>query len=533
VVSKAQPGSAKPQHEIWRRNPALFITQALVNPQTGGRFELFEAERVFLKCAFRPTADGDLPYRDILWSCIKKSGKSTFGALCLLYVVVCLGGNYAEAYIISNDLAQAQDRVFTSAARIVKASPLIKAAITSTRITFSNGSYIEALPADYRGAAGVEPCMIVVDEAWGYTTEASRRLYEEVTTTPTRKPSVRMITSYAGFVGESVLLEDLVARGMSGQQIARDLYTQPGMIAFISHGLIAPWQTQAWLDEARRSTRASAFRRQYENNFAASESQFVSPEEWDAIVEPELKPVLVDTGLPIWVGMDLGLRHDSTAIIAVAWNGNRIRLVEHKIFVPVGGTLDIEGTAAAAILSLRSRFRVMAVYFDPWQAINLAQTLGRQGVLMQEWPQTVGNLSMMANNLMDLVKYRQLVSYPAPDLREAIAKTVIIESTRGLRLGKAKQSDRVDPVIALAMACIGCMQAGSVVLSDADREFWQRAQTTLQAMAERERANLMPSLAPPAESRLDGRGEDWSAYEDAVQSSRGSGGRFGGRRGTW
>jgi hypothetical protein len=38
-----------------------------------------------------------------------------------------------------------------------------------------------------------------------------------------------MIVSYAGFTGESVLLENLVNRGKAGEQIAKDLYAQPGM----------------------------------------------------------------------------------------------------------------------------------------------------------------------------------------------------------------------------------------------------------------------------------------------------------------
>src|SRR5271163_3979225 len=240
----------KNQLAKWRRDPASFMTQALIDPQTGGRFELFEAERIFLDRAFRPNADGDLPYRDILWSCIKKSGKSTFGALCMLYTVICLGGPFAEAFVIANDLQQASDRIFTSAARIVEASPLLQAKVTGDRITFSNGSYIQALASDYRSGAGVEPTIILADEIWGFTSESSQRLYEEVTTTPTTKPSVRMVTSYAGFTGESTLLERLVKRGLAGEQIAKDLYTQPGMIAFVSHRRLAPWQSESWLEEA-------------------------------------------------------------------------------------------------------------------------------------------------------------------------------------------------------------------------------------------------------------------------------------------
>jgi hypothetical protein len=192
----------------WRHHPALYITQALINPENGRRFELFEAERVFLSHAFAPNAQGDLPYKDILWSCIKKSGKSTFGAVCMLYTVICLGGRFAEAYVIANDYDQSQSRIFTATARIVEASTSIKAKITNDRITFSNGAFIQALASDYRGAAGVEPVFVIADELWGFTSESSQRLYEECCPTPTRHPSVRMIVSYAGFAGEKCVARE-------------------------------------------------------------------------------------------------------------------------------------------------------------------------------------------------------------------------------------------------------------------------------------------------------------------------------------
>src|SRR4051794_14125347 len=47
------------------------------------------------------------------------------------------------------------------------------------------------------------------DELWGYTSERARRLWDEMITSPARKISCRLTTTYAGFTGESVLLEEL------------------------------------------------------------------------------------------------------------------------------------------------------------------------------------------------------------------------------------------------------------------------------------------------------------------------------------
>jgi len=47
------------------------------------------------------------------------------------------------------------------------------------------------------------------EEIWAVTSENGRRLFEELTSVPTRKNSVKFIATYSGFEGESQLLMDL------------------------------------------------------------------------------------------------------------------------------------------------------------------------------------------------------------------------------------------------------------------------------------------------------------------------------------
>ena len=71
----------------------------------------------------------------------------------------------------------------------------------------STGSTITALASDYAGAAGSNPSFITFDELWAYTSERSRRLWDELSpAVPTRLVSVRLTTTYAGYDGESELL---------------------------------------------------------------------------------------------------------------------------------------------------------------------------------------------------------------------------------------------------------------------------------------------------------------------------------------
>jgi hypothetical protein len=93
---------------------AAWIEATLVDPETGALFVLTEAEREFLAHAFELTPDGRLRYPELVFSAIKKSGKTAFAAMVLIYVIVVLGGRYAEGFCCANDFEQSQGRVWAS-----------------------------------------------------------------------------------------------------------------------------------------------------------------------------------------------------------------------------------------------------------------------------------------------------------------------------------------------------------------------------------------------------------------------------------
>src|SRR5262249_42842634 len=149
----------------------------------------------FLRRAFTIGPDGRLKYSELVYSCPKKSGKTGFAAMLAIYVAVVLGGPYAEIWCLANDYEQSQGRVFQAAARIVRASPLLRnaAKVTQDRVLFSGtGSFIAAAASDAAGFAGSNPSLTIFDELWAYTSERSRRLFDESTPSPTRKISGRL-----------------------------------------------------------------------------------------------------------------------------------------------------------------------------------------------------------------------------------------------------------------------------------------------------------------------------------------------------
>jgi hypothetical protein len=78
---------------------------------------------------------------------------------------------------------------------------------------------------------------------------------------------------------------------------------------------------------------------------------------------------------------------------------------------------------------------------------------------MEEFPQSVPNLTAASQNLYDAIKGRNIVSYPSEPIRLAISRAVAIESSRGWRIGKALQSHKIDVVVALGMAALAATRA--------------------------------------------------------------------------
>jgi phage terminase large subunit-like protein len=451
--------------ERYLRDPIAFITEVLVNPETGRPFELYPAQELWLREALTLMPDGTLPYSELVYSAPKKSGKTASAAMVVLYVVTVLGGPFAEAYAVANDFDQAQGRVYQAIARIVEASPLLRsgAKVGANRIEFlPTGSTITALAADYAGAAGTNPTITVFDELWAYTSERLHRLWDEMVPVPTRRVSVRLTVTYAGFEGESKLLEDLYRSGLKGEEVAPSLYRQPGLLMYWSHDPVAPWQTPAWIAQMRRQLRLNAFLRMVENRFVSGEEAFIPVEWWDRAATERRLSALVDKRLQVVLGVDAALKRDTAAVVACSWehSDKRVRLVDHRIFTPTKGeTLDLEATLEDTVRTFAGRFRVKEVRYDPWQFQRSAQTLARAGLPMVEFPQTIPNLTSMGSNLYELLKDGNLVAYADPDVRLAIQRAVAVETARGLKITKEKASHKIDVVVALAIAALGAVEA--------------------------------------------------------------------------
>lgn len=278
---------------------------------------------------------------------------------------------------------------------------------------------------------------------------------------PTRKIAARLTVTYAGFEGKSALLEELYKRGLEQPKIGEDLYGGDGLLMFWSHRPVAPWQDAAWAISMRRE-RASAYQRQFLNEFAVSASTFIDMDRWDDCVDERLSPVPVDLFMDVWVGLDASVKHDQTAIFAVTYDKKtkRFRTINHVVFQPMPEQpIDFEATIEKTLRDWCRKYRVKQIFYDPHQMQAVAQRLIRDRIPMVEFPQTQPNLTAASQCLYELINGCNLWVYSDQTLRKAVSQTIAKETPRGWRISKQTSSHKIDLVAALSFACYACLEA--------------------------------------------------------------------------
>jgi len=439
---------------------AEFIDANVKLNEKGKPWALSEYQRTVLAVMFLRH------YSIRLWSEIKKSGK-TFLAACIA-IFEAITNPDCEIVCCANDEEQAVSRVFQTVVQLIKYNAELtrSATVQAAQVKFTNGSVIRAVSSDYKGQAGGRQRLTIFDELWAFELERMTRLFEELTPPATESGAYILIVSYAGFVGEGDLLEKLYQRGLKGRRIHKSLevYRAEGLCMFWSHRRRQPWQVgpegRAYYAEQRRILRPNTFRRLHGNEWVSAESQFISAEQWDAIVDESRSPILA--GASVCLGIDIGVKSDTSAVVGAGWDndGKKVIVAFHKIWRPTKGHPVILGDVKDYIKEVSQRHAIRKAVADPSQAYRLIEELGNEGITVEEFTQGPANGVKMGETLFSLVKDRNLIAYPSDELRGHVLNATAIETPGGVRMTKSKNSKKIDAGIALAMACVAAIEKG-------------------------------------------------------------------------
>jgi phage terminase large subunit-like protein len=396
----------------------------------------------------------------------KKNGKSSLlGALALFHLVF---DSDQRIFIAAASRDQATI-LFEQAAGFVRRTPSLakrlKVQPGYRRIrSVKDDGRLRVLASDVDTADGVIPTLAFVDELHRHKTSDLYGVLRDGLL-----GSARMVTiSTAGTLEDSPLGElrrsayDLgverdgpayrFARSPDGSFVMHEWALDPGAdvadMALVKEANPAPWHTERTLRRRFESPSTTDWQWQ---RFACGiwtegEEPWVEPKAWDALKAD----VRFERGDRVVVGVDLGVRHDSTAIVAVRLEDMAVEA--HIMVPPRGGSLPL-ASVEAKLRELHDLYAVQEFVYDPWSFRRSAELLEDEGLPMLEHPMSNERMTLASANLYKLIQEGKVKHDGDPELRSHVLAGTTKETERGWRLVKdPKQRRPIDALIALAIA---------------------------------------------------------------------------------
>lgn len=418
----------------------------------------------FQRLALTPYFGG---YPETLLMMPKGNGKTVLLAALAVYHLRTVSA--PEVYIGASSGEQAQ-KMYREASRFARQVGLVPfPGYLEIRVTKDPADgYLRVLRSDRSdrgGLEGIAPTLGLVDELHAHVNEA---LYAAIQGA-LHKRDGRMVTiSTAGSDEDTPLgrirrnasslphvrREGSLTTATDGSFAMLEWSAEKGDdltdLALVKAANPASFVTKRKLARIRSSPSMTDFRwaRYHANVWTEAEEGWISAEEWDACEGP----VLLDADEQVYLGVDIGFKRDSTAVVAVGWIAERLH-VSACILEPKQGKSLTARDARLAIQQADDEYGgVEGVAYDPTKFQESAEELEELGFLMIEIPQTDSRMGPASETLYGLIRDRRLVHDGDPKLRSHILAAVASETERGWRLSKKKSKKHMDATVALAMA---------------------------------------------------------------------------------
>lgn len=423
-----------------------------------------------LREAYRKDDEGKFIYSTVLWSDIKKSAKSSIAAAVALERAMRL--DWGSIKIIANDLKQADSRVAFYLRRALELNPKWQKNEYYRQVGYrvlllEQQTAIEAIPIDPGGEAGGNDDLIIFSELWSAKHKAMEQMFTEMTLSPMKYGySQRWIETYAGYSGESPILERLYEQGVSngtkldlsfdGNDLSDlEVYANGQMLTLWNTRPRLAWQTSEYYANEESIQLPSEFLRIHKNQWVSSVEKFIEILWWDACkgTLPQL-----DKRQPVVIALDaaegrVDEKSDCFAMIMVSRQGDMVYPYYVGIWQAEAGKYIDYAPIELELRRLCVEYSVLEVTYDPTQLHDMATRLRGEGIAHFKRFNQGQDILIADKQLRDSIVQKHIVHDGNPLLRQHIdnanAKN---HGESGIRMIKRSNNLKIDAAKSLSMA---------------------------------------------------------------------------------
>lgn len=169
---------------------------------------------------------------------------------------------------------------------------------------------------------------------------------------------------------------------------------------------------------------------------------------WDALVD---KYAFVDHA-PTWIGVDVGIKRDSTAVACVQYRPDGRLHCKVKLWVPTKDEPVDVTDVMQHVREMCDRYKVGAVSFDPRFFDVPATMLHDEGIPMVEIPQSVERMTGIIGSAYEIIGRKEISHDGDESFTTQVLNAVPRFNERGFTLQKSKSRGRIDAAIAMSLA---------------------------------------------------------------------------------
>lgn len=450
----------------------------------GKPFKLEPWQRDLVDALLAVDKDGRRKVRQALIGLPRKNGKSSLLSALALWAS-SVEGEHAPDVIVSAGSREQAAVVFDQARAFAESDPLLDLWFDAQRYIIkcdeSNG-VIRRIAADGKLQHGLNPSTIVADELHSWMTPRQEELWAAMqTATGAREQPLTVSITTAGYDRDTVLgrlfkqavdLPQLEERNEGSLLVAFNeesgflfwWYTVPEGTDIEDEDAWMRANPASWIDAPTLrqqldspSMDESTFRRLHLNQWTATRTAWLPPGLWDEMEDPDVRP---PAGASVYLGIDVGLVHDTTAV-SMAWvQDGKVGLKSHVWSavsdVPAhkyaeNGRIDL-ADVEEYVRTLAKTYNVRELVFDPRFFERSAQTLAGEGLVVAPLHQSSAAMADAYQEWYASAQERRIIHDGDPVLAAHVEATAAKKTDRGWKVSKIDQSKRIDACVASVMA---------------------------------------------------------------------------------